>query len=145
MWWWLGELVNYSHVLFMGGVMLAGFLWLRPIWLQVVILACVVPAQEVFGNCPFTVLANWLQSRQSPSMFDSFLEIYGLIGTKILMISLGILGIVLAYLASRITRGPLVWPGAVDDNLKKNFWESLGNTEGTQQPKRVSRNTGMPI
>jgi hypothetical protein len=78
-WWWLGEFVNYIHVMLIGGVVIGGILWIRPIWLWFVMMVCMAASWRLFfgGQCPITKLSNWLQSTSWYSFVSNFAPTYG--------------------------------------------------------------------
>jgi hypothetical protein len=98
-WWWLGELVNYVHVMLIGGFVLGGILWVRPIWLWfAALVAMVVSWPLLFHNqCPITMLSNWLQSTTWFSFLSNFAPTYGALPGTLIVLSLLAASFVLSY------------------------------------------------
>ncbi len=96
-WWILGEAVNYLHCFGGAFLLLGGVFWCRPIWPWTVFVCSTVVTDLTLGACPVTLLANWLQSRSSPSVTASLLSTYGPYG-PMLAIGLVAAGLYTAFL-----------------------------------------------
>jgi hypothetical protein len=107
-WWYLGEVVNWCHVVFMISVLLLGFLWMRPVWLWLIFFGGMLVSWPIFGGCPITILGDYLQSRHGDSFHLSFVNTYGLPLGMTIVLFLIVCGTALAaWLATRAT-GPLI-------------------------------------
>jgi hypothetical protein len=97
-WWLLGEFVNYIHVMMIGGMLLGGGFWIRPIWLWLVGLVTMVISWPLFfgGQCPITKLSNWMQGTDWYSFFSNFGPTYGRLWGTIIPLVLFALSVWLA-------------------------------------------------
>jgi hypothetical protein len=120
-WWYLGEVVNWLHVVFMITVLLMGWLWMRPVWLWLVFFIGMFVSWRIFGGCPITMLGDWLQSRHGDSFHLSFVTTYGLPLGNTIVLSLMALGAALAVWLCKRATGPLI-----SRSLDKKYASDIG-------------------